>query len=519
MITATANLTGTITATAQLLSTQVGSCPNNAATVNSTPYATAPSGTTINVDVEDTAGADVGSLVGGKWRIGDSRISLNDSQFTPVEVIGYAKAEENFNVQVVDSADDPVGTVSAGVVGIADSTANLRDTGGTPISSTQIKAEATALITAPDAAISFNGVPYGNAKSGGSLNVVYNKPTVSVSVDDLTPSIGDVVTVEATPSNMVPTSYLFFAVCSANHVTFIAEQASNTVNWTVNSAVGSVRVFVLATDGTDEVYSEPVTITVSGLLLDNFPGAIGAFALKKIRAGYTGPLVELRRSTDNALKSFYPDANGNLSLTSEDGSGTSLGTWIGANSAFMKQLYDQGLSVASYFQLTNTRQPRVVNAGTLVTSANGLAAWEWVDSTDQMSLPDFAFKSNIDIYNIIETVDTSFLQYYDPATFSFVAQSGSAASPPYSDYGSPLLYVDGALIASPTRNDVYVAMTAAQNLNVHQGASTANWATFLHNGYPAGLWYAGKDQLIIAWEDASANRSAIEASIISTYSL
>lgn len=514
MITATANLTGTITATAQLLSTQVGSCPNNAATVNSTAYATAPSGTTINVDVENTAGADVGSLVSGKWQIGDSRISLNDSQFAPIEVIGYAKAEGNFNVQVVDSADDPVGTVSAGVVGIADSP--IRSTSNNFTDS--VRAEQPYTIA---------DVPWTNS-DGSPESTEYGQPitcspcvvpSVSVSVSNPTPSIGDSVTVTATPSGITPTSYLFFAVCSANHVTFIAEQASNVANWTVDSAVGSVRVFVLATDGTDEVYSEPVTITVSGLLLDNFPGAIGAFALKKIRAGYTGPLVELRRSTDNALKSFYPDANGNLSLISEDGSGTSLSTWIGANSAFMRQIYDQGLSVASYFQLTNTKQPRVVNAGALVTGANGLAAWEWVDSTDQMNLPDFAFKSNIDIYNIIETVDTAFLQYYDPATFSFVAQSGSAASPPYSDYGSPLLYVDGTLIASPTRNDVYVAMTAAQNLNVHQGASTANWATFLHNGYPAGLYYTGKDQLIIAWADASSNRAAIEASIISTYSL
>lgn len=53
--------------------------PDNEATVNSTPYATVPSGTPIDVDVEDTAGADVGSLVGGKWQIANATVENSNS--------------------------------------------------------------------------------------------------------------------------------------------------------------------------------------------------------------------------------------------------------------------------------------------------------------------------------------------------------------------------------------------------------------------------------------------------------
>jgi hypothetical protein len=61
MITATATLGGAISVTAELKSIQTGSCPNNETTVNTVAYATAPSGTPIDVDVENTASAGVGT--------------------------------------------------------------------------------------------------------------------------------------------------------------------------------------------------------------------------------------------------------------------------------------------------------------------------------------------------------------------------------------------------------------------------------------------------------------------------
>ena len=59
-----------------------GVIPDNAASVNTIPYATAPSGDAINVDVEGTDGLDKGSLVGGKWVIADSTATNTNGSFS-----------------------------------------------------------------------------------------------------------------------------------------------------------------------------------------------------------------------------------------------------------------------------------------------------------------------------------------------------------------------------------------------------------------------------------------------------
>ena len=106
MITATATLGGSITATAQLQSQQTGSCPNNETTVNTVAYATAPSGTPIDVDVENTASAGVGALVGGKWQIADSQAQVNgvNTETIPATV--------THDQQIHDSAGADVGTAA-----------------------------------------------------------------------------------------------------------------------------------------------------------------------------------------------------------------------------------------------------------------------------------------------------------------------------------------------------------------------------------------------------------------------
>ena len=53
-------------------------------------------------------------------------------------------------------------------------------------------------------------------------------------------------------------------------------------------------------------------------LLDTYGGAAAAYSVRLLKSDYSGALVEIRRSSDNAVKSFYPDANNELSLTSED---------------------------------------------------------------------------------------------------------------------------------------------------------------------------------------------------------
>lgn len=49
-----------------------------------------------------------------------------------------------------------------------------------------------------------------------------------------------------------------------------------------------------------------------GLLLDIYPNASAAYSLRKLRSGYTGPLVNIRRTSDSINQDFYPLPNGEL---------------------------------------------------------------------------------------------------------------------------------------------------------------------------------------------------------------
>jgi len=103
-------------------------------------------------------------------------------------------------------------------------------------------------------------------------------------------------------------------------------------------------------------------------LLDQYPGAAAAYSIRLLLSTYTGPLVTIRKSGDNAEKDFYPDANFELSLTSTDGAGTDLLTWIGADNGFIKTWYDQSGNSNNATITTTSQQHQIVNAGALITS-------------------------------------------------------------------------------------------------------------------------------------------------------
>lgn len=192
------------------------------------------------------------------------------------------------------------------------------------------------------------GAGLGGGGGGGSIS--------SLVISDLTPDFGDTVTITATPSSgFVPTSYLFF-VYDGSNITFIAEQAGNAANWLVNS-FGSLEIYVLATDGTIEVYSKE-DITVAAVFVCDLitPQPVAAFSLRRVSASYLGDAALIRRSSDNATAS--------IGFVGQDWDTTALITHVGIGGGFEAALYDQiGLSNAT--QGTAAAQPTVVVSGTV----------------------------------------------------------------------------------------------------------------------------------------------------------
>lgn len=81
-----------------------------------------------------------------------------------------------------------------------------------------------------------------------------------------------------------------------------------------------------------------------------------AYSLTRLLTSYTGALIRVRRSSDNAEQDI---GYSGLALDT-----AALATFVGANSAFVKTFYDQSGGTHDLAQTTSGKQPRIVNAGT-----------------------------------------------------------------------------------------------------------------------------------------------------------
>lgn len=107
----------------------------------------------------------------------------------------------------------------------------------------------------------------------------------------------------------------------------------------------------------------PVDFTASSayvtdsLVLDNFntPPAL-VISLRRMTNYYTGPLIRVRRSSDNAEQDIGYDSNGDLDTAA-------LLSFVGANNGFVTTWYDQSIYRRNLTQTTAAQQPQIVTSG------------------------------------------------------------------------------------------------------------------------------------------------------------
>jgi len=86
-------------------------------------------------------------------------------------------------------------------------------------------------------------------------------------------------------------------------------------------------------------------------------GSFFAYSLRKLSSTYTGSAIRVRRSNDNVEQDIGFDSNGDLDETA-------LTSFVGANSGFIRTLYDQN-GTNHAIQTNTSLQPRIVNSGTI----------------------------------------------------------------------------------------------------------------------------------------------------------
>lgn len=106
----------------------------------------------------------------------------------------------------------------------------------------------------------------------------------------------------------------------------------------------------------------PIIVWKSGItnIADKAPlTTILVYSLRKVRSAYIGPLIKVRRSSDNTSQDINADVNGNLDETA-------LLSFVGTGTGYVEIWYDQSGFGTNASQLTTSLQPIIVNAGVIV---------------------------------------------------------------------------------------------------------------------------------------------------------
>ena len=109
--------------------------------------------------------------------------------------------------------------------------------------------------------------------------------------------------------------------------------------------------------GTGTARTATATPTFTGAL-DSLPAAAVMYSLRRLRGAYTGPLLRVRRASDDTERDIAATLGGNLDAIT-------LTNFCGSASCFVTTWYDQSGNDRNAVQNTAAIQPRVVNAGTV----------------------------------------------------------------------------------------------------------------------------------------------------------
>lgn len=94
--------------------------------------------------------------------------------------------------------------------------------------------------------------------------------------------------------------------------------------------------------------------------LDRLTGAVAAYGLRKLRTAYTGNAITVRRSSDNTLLDIGFLPNGDLDTIA-------LTKFVGSGSGFITTWFDQSGNGYHATQATEAQQPRIVDNGQIDT--------------------------------------------------------------------------------------------------------------------------------------------------------
>jgi len=132
-----------------------------------------------------------------------------------------------------------------------------------------------------------------------------------------------------------------------------------------NNQGGSIRV-LRTTPGINQG-----GVWIGNYILNSYPGAIAGYSLRKLSAYYTGPVIRVRRDSDNTEQ----DIGFTFSYEGSKLDENALTAFVGNANGFVTRWYDQSGNGIDQVRTTANEQPQIVTNGTLYTSNGKLALY------------------------------------------------------------------------------------------------------------------------------------------------
>jgi len=141
----------------------------------------------------------------------------------------------------------------------------------------------------------------------------------------------------------------------------------------------------------------PYQFAAAGGGLTEYPSGIDfAVSTREIPGlAWTGLIFKVRRSSDNAELSFYQGATEYNWNTTRGGGGTDLETWVGAGSGYVIEWYRQDGSSGKLSQSVSANAPKIIDAGTLMSSGGFAALWFDSSNSNYMTIDATTPPSNL----------------------------------------------------------------------------------------------------------------------------
>lgn len=246
--------------------------------------------------------------------------------------------------------------------------------------------------------------------------------------------------------------------------------------------------------------------------LDSYTSNLtGAWSVsRRLLTSYTGSLIRIRRSSDDTEQDIGYDGSDMLDTAA-------ITTFVGANSAYIRTIYDQSGNSRDAGTSTTSLQPRIVNAGTLDTLTTGVPCAVW-DGTDDTLACASLTAANVKAYSVLmKSTGATWNSYGSPMEVS--ADGGGTTRLGVMSSGSTSWHTDPTLVAVRKNGSslsasgfdmttINAAMCLGVDPNVSSSGATALNLGALLGGASYYLAYSCAE--IVSWSTV-ADRTAFEA--------